>query len=65
MFAQHGSFDALEVAIKKKTLKSKADTAEGGWFTGLALRQQKGWSTTKPQLVLSNKWHTHMFETKH
>jgi len=65
MFAQHGSFDALEVAIKKKTLKSKEDTAEGGWFSALALRRDKGWTSTKPQLLFSKEWHIHIFATKH
>lgn len=49
MFREHGSFETMEIQIKKKSVKTKNQNAEGGWFTELTLKQEKGWSKTEPQ----------------
>lgn len=48
MFREHGSFEAMEAVIKKKTIKTRSQNAGGGWYTELTLKKE-GWSKTEPQ----------------
>ena len=44
MFLEHGSFGDLEIAIKKKTLSSHAQSKKGGWYTKSKLELVEGWT---------------------
>ena len=44
MFQQHGSFETLEIQIKKKKSKSREDAKSGGWYTRFQLETKEGWS---------------------
>jgi len=48
MFREHGDFASMEVAIRKKSVKTKNENAGGGWVTELYLKTEKGWSKTGP-----------------
>ena len=52
LFLEHGSFETVEVLIKKRYLKSKEAEHEGGWYTKQYLTAKEGWSKRGPQLDL-------------
>ena len=47
MFRDHGDFESMEVQIRKKSIKTKNETAGGAWVTELFLKKE-GWSKTGP-----------------
>lgn len=49
MFKEHGSFEELEIQVKKKLLKSREKLKSGGWYTKHALEFKEGWSKSDPQ----------------
>lgn len=44
LFLEHGSFETVELLIKKRYLKSKSAEQEGGWYTRHYLTTKEGWS---------------------
>ena len=52
MFHQHGSFEELEIQVKKHHMKSREDAKTGGWYTKHALEFKEGWSKQGPQFCL-------------
>jgi len=54
MFQQHGSFETLEVQIKKKKSKSREDAKSGGWYTRFQLETKEGWSKQEAQFILQS-----------
>ena len=50
MFKENGSFEAMEICIRKKHIKSRNQSTGGGWYSEQFLKTEKGWSKTKPQL---------------
>ena len=52
MFQQHGSFETLEIQIKKKKSRSREDAKSGGWYTRFQLESKEGWSKQGPQFIL-------------
>lgn len=48
MFLENGSFDKLEIKIKKKHIDSLSRTKSGGWYTKGQLEGQHGWTKTWP-----------------
>ena len=53
MFQAHGSFEAMEIQIKKKNIKTRSQASEGGWYSAERLKVE-GWSKTLPQLTAAN-----------
>ena len=53
MFREHGSFEAMEVQIKKKHVKTKNENAGGGWYSELFLKTHENWTKTMPQLYIN------------
>ena len=52
MFQQHGSFETLEIQIKKKFSRSREDAKSGSWYTRFQLESKEGWSKQGPQFIL-------------
>ena len=44
MFKEHGSFEQLEIHVKKHHLRSSEAAKSGGWYTKYALENKEGWS---------------------
>lgn len=44
MFAAHGSFETLEIQVKKRHLKSVEKSKLGGWYTKQYLESKEGWT---------------------
>lgn len=44
MLAEHGSFEAMEIQIKKTLTKSQSEKAGGGWYTALYLKTKENWT---------------------
>ena len=49
MFLEHGSFESLEIRIKKKHIESQSRAKSGGWYTKGQLEGQHQWTKTQPQ----------------
>ena len=49
MFLEHGSFESLEIRIKKKHIESQSRAKSGGWYTKGQLEGQHHWTKTQPQ----------------
>ena len=52
MFKQHGSFETLEVQIRKRSIKSFEKGKAGGWFTKQHLESKEGWTKYLSYLAL-------------
>lgn len=50
MFQEHGSFETMELQVKKKLSKSKELAKEGGHYTKHYLETKEGWSKWGPQI---------------
>ena len=46
MFMEHGSFEQLEIRVKRKHIENQSRTKSGGWFTKSQLEGQHQWSKT-------------------
>lgn len=46
MFLEHGSFQALELAIVKRNKKTHSRSKQGGWFTRAKLEKNEGYTKT-------------------
>ena len=44
LFLQHGSFEQLEVQVKKKSSKLRGKAQDGGWYTKVYLESKEGWT---------------------
>lgn len=44
MFLEHGSFEAMEITIKKKHIESASKSKAGGWFTKSVLEHTHMWT---------------------
>ena len=49
MFLEHGSFESLEIRIKKKHIESQSRAKAGGWYTKGQLEGQHQWTKTQHQ----------------
>jgi hypothetical protein len=58
MFKENGSFEAMEISIRKKHIKSRNQSTGGGWYSEQFLKTEKGWSKTKSQLFCPHVKHT-------
>ena len=47
MLQEHGSFEAMEIAIKKINQKAKSESALGGWYTETYLQTHEGWTKSR------------------
>ena len=54
MFLEHGSFQLLELAIKKRSTLSNSRSKQGGWFTKLKLEKNEAYS--KKLIFQQNTW---------
>ncbi|CAK9000210.1 Uncharacterized protein SCF082_LOCUS6397 [Durusdinium trenchii] len=54
MFLQHGSFQMMEIRIKKRHVDSSSTTKSGGWYTKSQLDLQHGW--TKQMINRAFAW---------
>lgn len=48
MFQEHGSFETMEMQVKKKLNRSKELAKEGGYFTKHYLETKEGWTKWGP-----------------
>ena len=51
MLAEHGTFAAMEIQLKKIHQKEKSSTVGGGWCSETFLRTEKGWDKPNPQYL--------------
>jgi len=49
MFKEHGSVEALEVAVSKKNSREQKTSKAGGWYTKSYLEQHEFWNKSIPQ----------------
>ncbi|CAL1153796.1 unnamed protein product [Cladocopium goreaui] len=54
MFLEHGSFESLEIRIKKKHIESQSRAKSGGWYTKGQLEGQHQW--TKKMVERAFQW---------
>ena len=52
MFKQHGSFETLEVQVRKRSTKSFEKGKSGGWYTKQHLESKEGWTKYLSYLVV-------------
>ena len=46
MFLEHGTFQAMELAVKKRNQKMNSQTKAGGWYTKGKLEKAESYSKT-------------------
>ena len=51
MLAQHGTFAAMEIQLKKIHQKERSQTVEGAWCSEIFLRTEKKWDKPSPQYL--------------
>ena len=44
MFLEHGTFQALEMAIVKRNIRANKESKQGGWFTKSKLEKNEGYT---------------------
>jgi hypothetical protein len=49
MFAENGSFAAMEIQLKKIHQKTQSETEGGGWVTETYLKTEKKWNKPRAQ----------------
>jgi len=52
MFAENGSFAAMEIQLKKIHQKTQSETEGGGWVTETYLKTEKKWNKPRAQKKL-------------
>lgn len=51
MLAEHGTFSAMEIQLKKIHQKERSQTVGGGWCSEIFLRTEKKWDKPSPQYL--------------
>ena len=48
MFKEHGSFEGVEVAVRKRSVREQNNSKAGGWYTRTYLETKEGFTKSRP-----------------